>query len=108
MRLRMRKSIFPLASPIFDPSSILRYTCPNEQLYLIRRWLSQWSDLRGQEPSDRDPYQRDRAHHRLHRSIEETFHYLGHLDSPAMTETDAFMLQTIQEIQETRPHASAV
>jgi len=41
-------------------------------------------------------------------TIEETFHYLGHLDSPAMTETDAFTLQTIQEIQETRPHASAI
>jgi len=41
-------------------------------------------------------------------TIEETFHILGHLDSPAMTETDAFMLQTIQEIQETRPHANGV
>jgi L-cysteine desulfidase len=37
-------------------------------------------------------------------TIEETFAYLGQLNNPAMAETDAFMLETIQRIQRDRPH----
>jgi L-cysteine desulfidase len=37
-------------------------------------------------------------------TIEETFAYLGQLNNPAMAETDAFMLETIQRIQRERPH----
>ncbi len=33
------------------------------------------------------------------KTIEETFAYLGQLNRPGMTETDAFMLETIQKIQ---------
>jgi L-cysteine desulfidase len=37
-------------------------------------------------------------------TIEETFAYLGQLNNPAMAETDAFMLETIQRIQKDRLH----
>ena len=40
-------------------------------------------------------------------TIEETFAYLGQLNTPGMIETEAFVLRTIQEIQTAQAHGQS-